>query len=100
MGDKYLKLPKPWKQRPFKVILHMHRRRRKWSWDEAPTLTAAAQPFSLLAEGTKSERKRKRKKLGWWQKQSAQRLPWLPFCPAAPRLGHNSDDDGSDSDDS
>ena len=70
MGDKYLKLPKPWKQRLFKVILHTHKRKRKWSTDEAPTPTAATLPFSLLVgegslrrEGT-GRRKRQNRGFG------------------------------------
>lgn len=53
VGDKYLKLPKPWKRRLFKVILHTHKRKRKWSSDEAPT--AATQAFSVLVGGAASE---------------------------------------------
>lgn len=78
MGDKYLKLPKPWKQQLFKVILHTHKRKSQWS---SPTPTAATQPFSLLVGGTSLGRGGKEKeaeqRIRLWGKQSAQRLLFL-----------------------
>lgn len=104
MGDKYLKLPKPWKQQLFKVILHIHKRKRKWSPDEAATPTAATQPFSMLVTGASLDRggeaREAEQRIWLWGEQSAQSLFFLPFCPPAPRLGHNSEDGGYDDNDS
>lgn len=61
MGNKYLKLPQPWKQQLFKVILHIHKRKRKWSSEEAPPPLWRPKPSRCLLSGQfRKKRKRER----------------------------------------
>lgn len=76
----------------------------EYRWSPHPHCSYPAFLFAgwrgQFTEGRDRKEKEAEQRIWLWGKQSAQSLLFLPFCPPAPRLGHNSDDGGYDDDDS
>lgn len=72
-------------------------------WMKPRPPTAATQAFSVLVEGARLARGRKEEAAEQralpWGERSPRSLPFLPLCPPAMRLGHNSDGAVCDRDD-